>query len=208
MNGRSGSGPDSRSRSRSRSRSASGSASGSRSGSGSRSRSGSQSPSASPLDDAKALALRVLAFHARTQAQLRARLSRAGFEAQADEVLGWARRLGYLDDAAYARARARALLASQGLGPRRAEERLRAAGIDAARARAAVAEAAEERTEGRREGEPAELALCREAPAQLPRELARMDDRERARLARFLLGRGYSSSAVARLVPLRWDDEA
>ena len=206
MNGRSGSGPDSRSRSRSRSRSASGS----RSGSGSRSRSGSQSPSASPLDDAKALALRVLAFHARTQAQLRARLSRAGFEAQADEVLGWARRLGYLDDAAYARARARALLASQGLGPRRAEERLRAAGIDAARARAAVAEAAEERTEGRREGEPAELALCREALARKlrGRELARMDDRERARLARFLLGRGYSSSAVARLVPLRWDDEA
>jgi regulatory protein len=174
--------------------------------SGSRSRSRSRSLSASPLDDAKALALRVLAFHARTHAQLRARLARAGFEAQADEVLAWAERLGYVDDAAYARARARALLASR-VGPRRAEERLRAAGIDAARARAAVAEAAEEHAAGRRADEPAELALCREALARKlrGRELAEMDDRELARLARFLLGRGFPPSAVARLVPLRGD---
>jgi regulatory protein len=151
----------------------------------------------------------VLAFHARTHAQLRARLARAGFEAQADEVLAWAGRLGYLDDTAYARARARALLGSRGVGPRRAEERLRAAGIDAASARAAVADAAEERATGRREGEPAELALCREALSRKlrGRDLAGLEDRERARLARFLLGRGFSSAAVTRLVPLRWDGE-
>ncbi|GEJ55885.1 hypothetical protein AMYX_06260 [Anaeromyxobacter diazotrophicus] len=151
----------------------------------------------------------MLAFHARSQAQLRARLARAGFEPQADEVIAWAARLGYLDDAAYARARARALLGARGVGPRRAEERLRAAGIDAARARAAVAAAAEERAEDRRDGEPAELALCREALARKlrGRELAGLDERERARLARFLLGRGFSSSAVGRLVPLRGDGD-
>ena len=185
---------------------------GSRTGRGPRSSSGSRSRAGSgaPLEEAKALALRVLAFHARSQAQLRARLTRAGFEAEADEVLAWATRLGYLDDAAYARARARALLGTQRVGPRRAEERLRAAGIEAARARLAVAQAAEERAEGRREGEPAELALCRDALARKlrGRELAGLDERERGRLARFLLGRGFSSAAVARLIPLRWDSES
>lgn len=164
----------------------------------------------SPLEEAKALALRVLAYHARSEAQLRARLERAGHGAGADEVLAWARRLGYLDDAVYARARARALLGAGRVGPRRAEQRLRAAGIDAASARAAVAAAAEERAEDRREGEPAEVALCRDALARRlrGRALSLLDDRERARVARFLLGRGFSSSAVARLVPPRGDGEA
>jgi regulatory protein len=172
-------------------------------------REGSRPRSGSPLEEAKALALRVLAFHARSEAQLRARLARAGFESQADEVLAWARRLGYLDDGAYARARARALLGAGRVGPRRAEERLRATGIDPARARAAVAEAAEERAGERRAGEPAELALGREALARRlrGRDPALLDERERARLARFLLGRGFSSGVVARLVPLRRDED-
>lgn len=173
-----------------------------------RGRSAGRRPRARPepgtLDDARALVLRVLAFHARTRAQLRARLERAGLAAHAEAVLAWAERLGYLDDAAYARGRARALLAAGRSSPRRAEEKLRAEGVDAAAARAAVAEAAEERAAARGAGESAELALAREALHRRlrGRELSALDLRERARLARFLVGRGFSPGAVARLVPL------
>lgn len=157
-------------------------------------------PEASPLDRARALALRVLAFHARTEAQLRARLARAGHEELADEVVRWLSRLGYVDDAVYARDRARSLL--RRLGPRGVERRLRADGVASALARDAVAEAAEERVAGRPAGEGAEVALCRAALRARLRgaEVAALDARARARLARLLLGRGFSGAAVARVL--------
>jgi regulatory protein len=160
---------------------------------------------ATALEKAKALVLRVLAFHARSEAQLRARLAKGGFEAEVDEAIAWARRLGYLDDAAYARGRARWLLGPGGVGPRRALERLRAAGIEPAAAHAAVAEATEARAGPRGEGESAEAALARAALARKlrGRVVGELDDRERARVARFLLGRGFSPAAVGRLVPVR-----
>src|SRR5512142_1601520 len=91
-----------------------------------------------PLARAKEIALRQVALRARTEAQLRARLARDELEAQADEVIAWLKRLGYLDDAAYARARARALLAPGQDGPRKAERKLVQAGLAPAAARAAV----------------------------------------------------------------------
>ena len=158
-----------------------------------------------PLEQAKALALRVLAVHARSEAQLRGRLVRAGMTDHCDEVVAWLRRLGYLDDGAYARGRARALLAR--VGPRMAERRLRAAGIAPELAREAVGAAAEERTAERLPGQSAELALCTAALRLRLRgaELAGIDDRTRARLARFLLGRGFSATAVSRALGLRAD---
>lgn len=155
------------------------------------------------LDRAKALALRVLSFRARTEAQVRARLSRAGLAEQAGEVLAWLRRLGYVDDAAYAGARARALLAPGRIGPRMAEARLVRDGVDPELARAAVAAATE--AAERSPGDAPELALCRAALARKLRgaALGSLDDRGRARLARFLLGRGFSPDVVARAVPLR-----
>src|SRR6185369_2526164 len=56
-------------------------------------------------------------------------------------TIAWLARLGYLDDGAYAGARARALLAPGRLGPRAAERRLRGDGIPPAAARQAVAAA-------------------------------------------------------------------
>ncbi|HYG68088.1 MAG TPA: RecX family transcriptional regulator, partial [Anaeromyxobacteraceae bacterium] len=94
---------------------------------------------ATPLERGKALALRFLAARARTEAQVRARLTKAELDEVADEVVAWLRGLGYLDDAAYARARARSLVARGRAGPRLAERRLLAAGIPSASARAAVA---------------------------------------------------------------------
>jgi regulatory protein len=160
--------------------------------------------SASPLERARALCLRVLALHARTEAQIRRRLAQAGHEPEADEVVSWLLRLGYLDDGAWARARARSLLSPGRLGPRAAERRLLAAGIPAPAARAAVGEAlrAREAEEGSPRG-GAELALCRalaEKRARAP--LDGLDDRSRARLARFLLGRGFAGEVVARVVGL------
>jgi len=158
----------------------------------------------SPLERAKALCLRVLAFHARTEAQLRRRLAQAGHAPEAEEVMAWLLRLGYLDDAAWARARARSLLAPGRLGPRAAERRLLTAGIPAPAALEAVEEAlrAREAEDGGPRG-GAELALCRvlaERRARAP--LDGLDDRARARLARFLLGRGFAGQVVARVVGL------
>ena len=164
----------------------------------------------SPLERARALALRVLAFHARSEAQLRARLARAGLSGSADEVVAWLGRLGYLDDAAFARARARSLVGTGRLGPRMAERRLCAAGIPSEAARAAVAAAVEERAaQTGPGGEPAEVVLCRAAAERRLRDagLAELDARARARLARYLLGRGFSAAAVQRVLGLRDDVE-
>ncbi|WP_242339806.1 MULTISPECIES: RecX family transcriptional regulator [Anaeromyxobacter] len=156
---------------------------------------------APPLARAKALALRFLASRARTEAQVRARLAKAELSAEADAVVGWLRRLGYLDDAAYARARARALVAPGRLGPRLAERRLRTAGIPGDAARAAIAGAVAEGGEG------GEVALCRALAERRARgaALETLDDRARRRLARFLLGRGFAGPVVARVLGI-WED--
>jgi regulatory protein len=156
-----------------------------------------------PLARAKNVAVRYLATCARTEAQVRARLAKADLEAEADEVVAWLLRLGYLDDAAYARARARALVAPGKLGPRMAERRLRVAGIEAGPARAAIAAALAEAGEGTQ----GELALCRVLAERRARtaDLSALDDRARRRLARFLLGRGFGGSVVARVLGIYED---
>lgn len=155
-----------------------------------------------PEEQARALALRVLAFHARTEGQLRRRLESAGYAREQEAVVEWLRRLGYLDDRGWAAATARALLRPGRLGPRAVERRLLAAGIPAAQAREQVAAALAE-AEGPGGGDP-EVALCRAlaerrtrgaAPSELP-------VRDRARLARFLLSRGFGGEAVHRVVGL------
>jgi regulatory protein len=130
----------------------------------------------------------------RTERQIRERLGRAELGGEADETVAWLRRLGYLDDGAYAVARARALLAPGRLGPRAAERRLVAEGIGAGAAGQAV-------TAALAEGE-GELERCRLLAAARARgaDPARLEPRARARLARFLLGRGFAGAVVARVV--------
>ncbi len=153
-------------------------------------------PGQPPLQRARALALRYLAAAARTEAQVRSRLGKADLAGQADAVVGWLRDLRYLDDGAYARGRARSLIASGRVGPRVAERRLLRAGVGAGEARAAVAGALEAEAPG------GEAALCRALAVRRARgtPLDRLDPRARARLARFLLGRGFSGGAVARVL--------
>jgi regulatory protein len=157
----------------------------------------------SPLARARARALRLLAARPRTEWQIRDRLARAGLEAQAGEVVGWLRGLGYLDDAAYAREQARSLLAPGRLGPRLAERRLAAAGVPRDLARRAVVEALAEGG-GAAAGEAARCRALAERRARAP--LGALDERERARLGRFLLGRGFSGAAVASALGVHVDD--
>jgi regulatory protein len=146
---------------------------------------------------ARARALRLLAARPRTEAQLRERLVRAGFGPESDGVVAWLRDLRYLDDAAYARDRAAGLLAPGRLGPRLAEQRLVAAGIPRDLARCAVREAL---------GDD-EVARCRELAERRARgSPGGLDDRGRARLSRFLLGRGFSGRAVSSVLGVYVDD--
>lgn len=142
---------------------------------------------------------------------MRRRLERDGLGEAAAEVVAWLLRLGYLDDAAYARTRARSLVAPGRLGPRLAERRLVSAGIAPAAARAAVEEALAEAAPGTRGpgGEAAEAALARDLALRrtggvAPEGLAQ---RDLARLTRFLLGRGFSGRAVSRALGVYLDQD-
>jgi regulatory protein len=114
-------------------------------------------------------------------------------------VVAWLRGLGYLDDVAYALDRARSLLRPGRLGPRMAERRLVDAGVPRPLAQRAVAEAL---------GEPGEEARrCRVlAERRARRPPGELEDRERARLARFLRGRGFSGAAIASALGVYVDD--
>lgn len=157
-----------------------------------------------PRARARAIALRMLALRARTEAQVRARLSREDLGGHADETVEWLRGLGYLDDGAYAAARARTLLGRGGVGPRKAEQKLVQAGLPQTAARGAVRAAL-----SGEEGTPpaqAERELCRAlAERRARRPLAELDARARARLGRFLAGRGFGGSAIAAVLGL-WSD--
>ncbi|HQR28880.1 MAG TPA: RecX family transcriptional regulator [Anaeromyxobacteraceae bacterium] len=141
--------------------------------------------------------LRLLAARPRTEAQLRDRLQRAGFAEVAEETIAWVRGLGYVDDAAFARDRARALLEAGKLGPRLAEQRLVAAGIPRPDALRAVRDAIGD----------TEVARCRTLALRRARgPVAALDDRSRARLARYLLARGFSGNAVSRALGVHVDE--
>jgi regulatory protein len=164
-------------------------------------------PTDTPLARAKAIALRQLAARARTEAQLRARLDRDGLGGEADAVIAWLRALRYVDDEAYARARARGLVAGGRYGPRQATQRLVREGISPVRARAVLDEALCET--GSRDAAAAELALCRALALRRARGRppAELDDRARARLARFLSGRGFSGRAVSAVLGVYVDGD-
>jgi regulatory protein len=150
-----------------------------------------------PQSRARSRALRLLAARPRTEAQIRDRLARAGFAEEADGVVAWLRDLRYLDDAAFARDRAAGLVAPGRLGPRMAEQRLVAAGIPRDAARTAVREALGDE----------EVARCRTlAERRLQGAPGPLGDREKARLSRFLLGRGFSARAVSSVLGVYVDD--
>ena len=140
-------------------------------------------------------ALKLLSLRDHATAELRRKLGAAGHEAtEIAAALERLAALGYLDDARFARERARQLCASGRLGRAAIAARLQQAGVAAELVRRAL----DEQLEGRDELAAARALLARRFPALA----APGDQKERARAARFLAGRGFSAEVIGRLLHL------
>ena len=136
-------------------------------------------------DNAYLTALRQLARRELSEAQIRQRLSRRGFTSDdIDRALTRLRDDGSVDDARVAAAIARSQLSIKKRGERRVRREIEAAGISPALAERAVAEVY---------GEVDADALL---AAAIDRRLGTRrldDDRDMARLYRYLVGQGFES---------------
>jgi regulatory protein len=137
-------------------------------------------------------AYRLLALRAHGEKELRAKLLAGGFaEGIVSGVLEKCRELGYLNDGNYARQRARDLAVNRLAGDRRIAADLRERGIAEAIGREAIAGVREELSE-----EAAVERLLRKKLKGLA--VAGMDDRQKARLARSLMGKGFPMGLIFR----------
>ena len=147
------------------------------------------------LDDeerlrAKAAALDYIAYQARTEQEVRRKLARKGFpEPVVDEAVARMHELGYLDDAAYARAYARGRLAGRGHGPQRIRADLLRRGV-APKTIDAVLDELVERDDLRE-------AALRHGRKRWLRLAAEPDPyKRRKKLSDFLVRRGYDYDLV------------
>ena len=132
-------------------------------------------------------ALNLLGYRARSEAEIRERLGRYGYAGETIEavVLRLAE-LGYLDDAEFARLKAREK--ARRYGPRRVSVELRKSGVGEELAREVV----EEEFAGR-----SEVGEARSAAAR--RYNGRGSDAEARRVYGFLVRRGYSAEVCAQV---------
>ena len=132
-------------------------------------------------------ALNLLGYRARSEAEIRERLGRYGYAAETIEaVIGRLEELGYVDDAEFARLKAREK--ARRYGPRRVSLELRKSGVGEELAREVV----EEEFAGRSEVEEARSAAAR-------RYNGRGSDAEARRVYGFLVRRGYSAEVCAQV---------
>jgi regulatory protein len=132
-------------------------------------------------------ALNLLGYRARSEAEIRERLGRYGYARETIEaVVGRLEELGYLDDAEFARLKAREK--ARRYGPRRVSMELRKSGVGEELAREVV----EEEFAGR-----SEVGEARSAAAR--RYNGRGSDAEARRVYGFLVRRGYSAEVCAQV---------
>jgi len=132
-------------------------------------------------------ALNLLGYRARSEAEIRERLGRYGYAGETIEaVVGRLEELGYVDDAEFARLKAREK--ARRYGPRRVSVELRKSGVGEELAREAV----EEEFAGR-----SEVGEARSAAAR--RYNGRGSDAEARRVYGFLVRRGYSAEVCAQV---------
>ena len=132
-------------------------------------------------------ALNLLGYRARSEAEIRDRLRRYGYAQETIEgVVLRLRELDYLDDAEFARSKAREK--GRRYGPRRVSAELKKSGVAEALAREVV----EEEFAGR-----SEVREARSAAAQ--RYNGRGTDAEARRVYGFLVRRGYSAEVCAQV---------
>ncbi len=150
---------------------------------------------------AEKTAFRILTLRPHSEQELRTKLGERGFgEEIVAAVLEKCRRLGYLDDAQYARSRARELAVNRLFGDSRIGRDLRDRGIPEELSRQAIAEARAELTEAA----AVETLLHRKERA---RACPPLDDKQRLHLARGLLGKGFPRSLIYRTVWKGKEDE-
>jgi regulatory protein len=135
-------------------------------------------------------AYRLLALRAHSERELRRKLLAGGFpEGIVSGVIGKCRQSGYLDDGLFARQRARDLAVNRLAGDRRIAADLRERGIGEDLVREAIA--AVRREVG--EAEALERLLLKKTKGMA---LAALDGRQKARLARGLLGKGFPAGLI------------
>jgi regulatory protein len=132
-------------------------------------------------------ALNLLGYRARSEAEIRDRLKRYGYIRETtDAVVLRLQELGYLDDAAFARLKARQK--ARRYGPRRVSLELKKSGVRETLAREVV----QEEFAGR-----SEVGEARSAAAR--RYNGRGSDAEARRVYGFLVRRGYSAEVCAQV---------
>jgi regulatory protein len=132
-------------------------------------------------------ALNLLGYRARSEAEIRERLGRYGYAGETIEaVVERLKELGYLDDAEFARLKAREK--ARRYGPRRVSVELRKSGVGEELAQEVV----EEEFAGR-----SEVGEARSAAAR--RYNGRGSDAEARRVYGFLVRRGYSAEVCAQV---------
>ncbi|MEM6561797.1 MAG: regulatory protein RecX, partial [Planctomycetota bacterium] len=136
---------------------------------------------------------RLLSMRLQGESELRTKLRRRDFPPTViDAVVEELRRLGYLNDAVFAEAKARDAAKARGHGSRRALAELRKVGVDEQTAAAAV---------GRVYAEHDDRAVALQLAVKKLRGLARFDDAtKRRRLYGMLARRGFESEVCASVI--------
>jgi regulatory protein len=143
-------------------------------------------------EEAEKKAFRILTLRAHSEKELSAKLRERGFaEGVIAGVVEKCRELGYLNDETFARQRARELAVNRLLGDRRIVLDLREKGIPETLSRQAIEEVRAEIGEER----AIEVVLRKRGRAKA---LHAMDEKEKARLMRSLLGKGFPTGLVYR----------
>ncbi|HEU4557565.1 MAG TPA: regulatory protein RecX [Longimicrobium sp.] len=143
---------------------------------------------------ARDAALSLLSHRARSQTELKRRLKRKGFEEEtADATVARLSDLGVVDDAAFAESFVRDRVRLRPHGKRRLAAELRANGVDADTARAAIDDVME-----REDASEAELA--RAAAARWKTRPGEEPGKARRRLQGFLARRGFGGEVVRQVV--------
>ena len=152
-------------------------------------------------EKAEKKAFRLLTLRAHSEKELAAKLHERGFsEGVVAGVMEKCRQLGYLNDEEFARQRARELAVNRLLGDRRIVLDLREKGIPEALSRQAIEEVREEIGEEK----AIEAILRRRGRAKAPDA---MDEKEKARLMRSLLGKGFPTGLIFRKLQKAEEEE-
>jgi len=142
------------------------------------------------FEKARQKAFRLLSLRGRSVKELRSKLLEKGFgDPVVNRVIAGLRELGYLDDAAFAREWARSLAANRLYGNRRLETSLLEKGISSGLIREAIAGVRKEHPER----EALEAVVRKKLKGRKPGDL---DRRDKQRLARSLLGKGFPSGLI------------